>query len=68
MYANTGLRTHCARSQLCALEIPVHVRLYADRVCHHVCDYVLYVNIFIVLYYLTLYYIEICDSCQYNQQ
>ena len=40
--------------------------LYTDCVCHHVCDYVLYTNIFLVLYYLMLYYIKICDSCWYN--
>ena len=59
MYANIGLRTRRARSQFCARELPVCVRVYADRVQ----DYVLYVNIFQVLYYLTLYYIKICDSC-----
>ena len=63
VYANTGLVTRCARSQFCARELPVCARMYTDHVCHHVCDYVLYVNIFLVLYYLTLYYIKICDSC-----
>ena len=63
MYANTGLRTHRARSQFRAHELPVRARLYADHVHHRVCDYVLYVNIFLVLYYLTLYYIKIFDSC-----
>ena len=61
--ANTGLRTRRARSQFCALELPVRARVYADRVLHRVCDYVLYVNIFLVLYYLTLYYLKICHSC-----
>ena len=63
MYANTGLRTRRARSQFRARELPVRARVYADRVRHRVRDYVLYVNIFLVLYYLTLYYIKICDSC-----
>ena len=63
MYANTGLHTRCACSQFCARELPVCARVEADRVCHRVRDYVLYVNIFLVLYYLTLYYIKICDSC-----
>ena len=63
MYANTGLRARRARSQFCARELPVRARVYADCVRHRVCDYVLYVNIFLVLYYLTLCYIKICDSC-----
>ena len=63
MYANTGLRTRRARSQFRACELPVHARVYADCVRHRVRDYVLYVNIFLVLYYLTLNYIKICDSC-----
>ena len=63
MYANAGLCTRRACSQFCVRELPVRARLYADRVCHRICDYVLYVNIFLVLYYLTLYYIKICDSC-----
>ena len=63
MYANTGLRTRCARSQFVVCELPVHACVYAVRVRHHVSDYVLYVNIFLVLCYLTLYYIKICDSC-----
>ena len=63
MYANTGLCTHHAHSQFRAHELPVRARVYTDHVCHRVCDYVLYVNIFLVLYYLTLYYIKICDSC-----
>ena len=63
VYANTGLRTRRARSQFRARELPVRTRVYADRVRHRVRDYVLYVNIFLVLYYLTLYYIKICDSC-----
>ena len=63
VYANTGLRTSRARSQFRARELPVHARVYTDRVRHHVRDYVLYVNIFLVLYYLTSYYIKICDSC-----
>ena len=62
-YANTGLVTRFARSQFCARELPVCAHVYTDRVYHHVRDYVLYVNIFLVLYYLTLYYIKICDSC-----
>ena len=56
MYANTGWHTHRARSQFRARELPVRARVYADRVRHRVRDYVLYVNIFLVLYYLTLYY------------
>ena len=62
MYPSTGLRTCHAYSQFCARELPVCARVYADHVRHHVCDYVLYVTIFIVLYYPTLYYIIICDS------
>ena len=61
MYANTDLRTR-ARSQFSAPELPVSARVYADRVRHCVRDYVLYVNIFLMLYYLTLYYIKICGS------
>ena len=53
MYANTGLRTRRARSQFRARELPVRARVYADRVRHRVRDYVLYVKIFLVLYYLT---------------
>ena len=60
---NTGLRARCARSQLCAQELPECACLYVDCVGHHVRDYVLYMNIFLVLYYLTLYYINICNSC-----
>ena len=60
---NTGLCTRRARSQLCAQELPECACLYVDCVGHHVCDYVLYMNIFLVLYYLTLYYIKICNSC-----
>ena len=63
MYANTGLRTRRARSQFRARELPVRARVYADRVRHRERDYVLFVNIFLVLYYLTLYYIKICDPC-----
>ena len=63
MYANTGLHTCHAHSQFRAHELPVHAHMYADRVRHHVRDYVLCINIFLVLYYLTLYYIEICHSC-----
>ena len=63
MYANTGLYTRCRRSQFRARELPVRARVYADRVCHRVRDYVLYVNIMLVLHYLILYYIKICDSC-----
>ena len=59
VYANTDLHTCCARSQFHARELPVHARVYADPVLHRVCDYV---NIFLVLYYLTLYNIKICDS------
>ena len=66
-YANTGLRTHGAHSQFRARELPVRARVYVDCVRHRVRDYVLYVNIFLVLYYLTLYFIQICDSYQYNQ-
>ena len=61
IYANTGLCTHHACHQFRACELPVCASIYADCVCHCVCDYVLYVNIFPVLYYLTLYYIKICD-------
>ena len=64
---NTGLSTRRARSQFRARELPVRACVYADRVRHRVRDYVLYVNIFLVLYYLTLYYIKICDSCEDNQ-
>ena len=63
MYANTGLRTRRECSQFCARELPVRARVYAGRVRHRVRDYVLYVDIFLVLYYLTLYYIKIWDSC-----
>ena len=63
MYANTGLRTRRARSQFRARKLPVRARVYTDRVRDRVREYVLYVNIFLVLYYLTLYYIKICDSC-----
>ena len=63
MYVNTGLRARRARSQFRARELPVRTRVYADRVCHRVRDYVLYVNTFLVLYYVTLYYIKICDFC-----
>ena len=63
MYANTGLRSRRARSQFCVRKFPVRARVYADRLRQCVPDYVLYVNIFLVLYYLTLYCIEICDSC-----
>ena len=60
MYTNTGLHTRRARSRFCARELPVAGRMYS---LHRVYDYVLYVNIFLGLYYLTLYYIKICDSC-----
>ena len=63
MYANAGLRTSRARSQFCARELPVSARVYADCVRHRVRGYVLYVNIFLVLYYLNFYCIKICDSC-----
>ena len=63
MYANTSLRTHRTHSQFRERELPVFAHVYADHVRHCVRDYVLYVNIFLVLYYLTLYYIKICDSC-----
>ena len=63
LYANTGLGTRRARNQFRARELPVRARMYADLVRHRVRDYVLYVNIFLELYYLTLYYIKICDSC-----
>ena len=66
MYAITGLHTHCARSQFHARELPVSAHVYVDHVHHCVRNYVLYINIFLVLHYLTLYYIEICDSCKYN--
>ena len=62
MYANTGLRTRRARSQFRARELPVRTRVYADRVRQRVRDYVIYANIFLALYYLTLYYIKISDS------
>ena len=58
MYTNTGLRMRCAHSQFCARELPVRKHVYTDRVRHPVCDYVLYVNVFLVLYHLTLYYIK----------
>ena len=67
VYANTGLRTRRARSQFRPRELPVRARVYANHVRHRVRDHVLYVNIFLVLYYLTSYYIKICDSCYYNQ-
>ena len=41
-----------ARSQFRAHELPVHACMYADCVHHRVRDYVLYVNIYLVLYYL----------------
>ena len=63
MYANTGLCTRPACSQFCARELAVCAHMYVDHVHHCVRDYVLYVNIFLVLYYLTLQYIKICDSC-----
>ena len=63
MYANTGLHIHHACSQFHAYGLPVCACVYADHVHHHVRDYVLYINISLVLYYLTLYYIKICDSC-----
>ena len=53
MYANTGLRTCHACSQFRAHELPVHACMYADCVRHRVYNYVLYVNNFLVLYYLT---------------
>ena len=62
MYANTGLHTRPARSQFRSRELPMRARVYADRVCHRVHNYVLYVNVFLALYYLTLHYIKICDS------
>ena len=63
VYANTGLHTCCACSQFRARELPVCACVEADCVCHRVRDYVLYINIFLVLYYLTLYFIKIWDSC-----
>ena len=63
MHAITGLHTHHACSQFDAHELPVCARMNVDCVRHCIRDYVLYVNIFLVLYYLTLYYIKICDSC-----
>ena len=63
VYVNTGLCTRRACSQFRARELPMRARVYADHVRHRVRDYVLYVNIFLVSYYLTLSYIKICDSC-----
>ena len=63
VYVDTGLRTRRARSQFRARELRVRARVYADRVRRRVRGYVLYVNFFVVLYYHTLYYIKICDSC-----
>ena len=63
VYADTGLCTRHARSQFRARELRVRARVYADRVHRRVRDYVLYVNFFLALYYHTLYYIKICDSC-----
>ena len=54
MYDNTGLRTRRARSQFRARELPVSARVYADRVRQPERDYVLCVNIFLVLYYLIM--------------
>ena len=64
MYANTGLHTCRACSQFRAHELPVHARMYADRVRHRVYNYVLYVNNFLVLYYLTftLKYVILVNS------
>ena len=53
--ANTGLHTHRARSQFCARELPVQAHMYADRACHGVRDYVLYINIFLVMYIISPY-------------
>ena len=63
VYTNTGLLTRRAHSQFRARELPMVARVYVDCICHRVRNYVLYINIFLVLYYLTLYYIKICDSC-----
>ena len=63
VYANTGLRIPHARSQFRARELPVHACVYEDRVCHYEHHYVLNINISLVLYYITLYYIKICGSC-----
>ena len=65
MYANTGLHTRCAQSQFRACELPVHTRVYADRVmppCAWFCTLSKYFPI-VILSYIILYYIEICDSC-----
>ena len=55
MYANTGLCTRRACSQFCQHELPVQASMYADRACHGVCDYVLYINIFLVMYIISPY-------------
>ena len=61
VYANTDLCTQCAHSQFCARKLPVDACVYADCVHHHVHDYVLYVNIFLVFFiilpYTTLKYV-----------
>ena len=55
------------------IQVCVHV-VHVNYLCMHMCmqivygsvllcDYVLYINIFLVLYHLILYYIKICDSC-----
>ena len=63
MYVNTALHTRRVRSQFRARKLPVRTRVDADRVRHRVRDYKLYVNIFLLLYYHSLYYIKMCDSC-----
>ena len=62
VYANTGLGTRCACNQFRSRELPVRTCVYADRVRHRVRGYELHVDIFLVLYYLTLYYFRICYS------
>ena len=52
VYANAGLGIHRACSQFRAHELPRRACMYADCVRHRVCDYVLYINIFLALYYL----------------
>ena len=61
MHVNTGTRR--VRSQFRAPELPVRAHVCADCVRHRVRDYAFCVNIFLVLYHLTLWYITICDSC-----
>ena len=59
MYVGAGLCTRRARSQFLARELPVRASMCTDRIRHRACDYVLYVNIFLVSYfpYTTLKYV-----------